>query len=90
MRGCRWTKPRRGGASFIKGLDALAEVGERFAAQVVRHDEFQSIENELSSAPELIRDDFDKFLIIWTPVCEVIRARGATPGPSRSGPRPTR
>ena len=75
---------------FIERLDALTEISEKWKDQVARHDEFQNIEDELTSAHGAIREDFDTFLILWAPVCEVIRARGATPGPSRSGPRPTR
>ena len=46
-------------AGFIKGLDALAEISEKWAAQVARHDEFQNIEDELTSAHGAIREDFD-------------------------------
>ncbi len=48
---------------FIKGLDALTEISEKWAAQVARHDEFQNIEDELTSVHGAIREDFDTFLI---------------------------
>ena len=71
---------------FIKGLDELTQISEKWAAQVARHDEFQNIEDELASAHWAIRDDFDTFLIIWAPVCEVIRGAGgdAWPEPLRA------
>ena len=72
---------------FIERLDALTEISEKWKAQIARHDEFQNIEDELTSAHGAIGEDFDTFLILWAPICEVIRARGATPGPSRSGTR---
>ena len=71
---------------FIKGVDALTEISEKWAAQVARHDEFQNIEDELTSVSGAIRDDFDTFLTIWTLVCEVIRGAGgdAWPEPLRA------
>ena len=71
---------------FIKRLDALTEISEKWTAQVARHDEFQNIEDELTSVHGAIREDFDSFLILWEPVCEVIRATGgdAWPEPLRA------
>jgi len=73
-------------AGFIKGLDALAEMSKRWAALVARHDEFQSIEDELTSVDGAIREDFDSFLIFWEPVYETIRSTGgnAWPGSLRA------
>jgi len=71
---------------FIKGLDALTEMSEKWATQVARHDDFQNIEDELITAHGAIGEDFDTFLILWAPVCEVIRGAGgdAWPEPLRA------
>ena len=79
-------------AGFIEYLDALAEMSKRWAAQVARHDDFQNIEDELTTAHGAIGEDFDTFLILWAPVCEAIRARGrrlarAAPSRGRRGER---
>ena len=66
---------------FIKSLDALTEMSEKLAAQVARHDEFQSIEDELTSVDGAIREDFDSFLILWEPVYETIRSTGGNAWP---------
>ncbi len=73
-------------AGFIEYLDALAEISKRWAAQVARHDDFQNIEDELTTAHGAIGEDFDTFLILWAPVCEVIRGAGgdAWPEPLRA------
>jgi len=73
-------------AGFIKGLDALAEMSERLAAQVARHDDFQNIEDGLTTVHGAICENFDIFLIIWAPACEMIRGAGgdAWPEPLRA------
>ena len=66
---------------FTKGLEKLAEMSERLAAQVARHDEFQSIEDVLTSVHGAIREDFDSFLIFWEPVYETILSTGGNAWP---------
>ena len=66
---------------FTKGLEKLAEMKERLAAQVARHDGFQSIEDELTSVHGAIREDFDSFLIFWEPVYETILSTGGNAWP---------
>ncbi len=75
-------------AGFIKGLDALAEISERWASQVARHDDFQSIEDVLTTAHGAIRENFDidYFLNIWAQAREMIQGSGgdAWPEPLRA------
>jgi hypothetical protein len=72
--------------SFTRGLEALEEMSARWEAMVAQHDELQSIDDALATAPGATREDFDCFLMIWSPIYEEIRrsARGAWPDRLRS------